>query len=81
MDSTPLFRETTVGELLETAAVLLRAMRPSTCSWTARDAHRLAAYGGSQDAADLTAFEAQFRTKGTLEQQILTYFEYIYIYI
>ena len=58
---------TTVGELLEAAAVLLRAMRPAKqlSSWTMRDAGRLAAYGGCPDAASsLTAFEAQFRTKG-----------------
>ena len=58
--------ETSVGELMETAAVLLRAMKPSKLSsWTAKDAGRLAAYGGAPDAAaSLKAFEAQFRTKG-----------------
>lgn len=58
--------ETSVGELMETAAVLLRVLKPSRLSsWTSRDAGRLAAYGGSPDAAaSLKAFEAQFRTKG-----------------
>ena len=58
---------TSVGELLEAAAVLLRAMRPAKqlSAWTARDAGRLAAYGGWRDAAcSLKSFEAQFRTKG-----------------
>ena len=57
--------ETSVGELMETSAVLLRAMKPKLSSWTSRDAGRLAAYGGAPDAAaSLKAFEAQFRTKG-----------------